>query len=568
MIITCEQCETRFQLDDEQVPAKGAKVRCSRCRHAFFVKPTARGGDPIENAVDQALAQDAGAPPFGSTQQFNPAAALHPDPREALANTANPESTDLDASRVEDLADGTFGDEARNDEHAVQDEHAVADEDAAQDEDAVADEDAVQDEDAVRDDIEAGTPFAEAPDGKGFDLANDELPEGGDWTFNTDSIDDPGELSASFSGPSALSRSNPIDFGQETGLDAGPGREAAGAGLDAASEAIDDLLSGTDAAQQHDVDSSPGVDDDIDALLNAASIGADEGLEANPTADLGADAQLPELDGMEEPDGDPLGDSLDTDLGTPENWDFFDQPSGAPGEQAPQEQTGAALMSALVPAVDTANMARPPIEVETEASGKSVHLERIGHLLGSATVAILLLAGFVTGIGQRTAEQRSVNAPATLAGLEATDLRGRWVDNLAVGPIYVVSGVIRNTSGRAVAPQSRFVVRLHDVSGAVVLENAATLGSALPPKRLREEAPTGLREELDATGTRWAWRPLASGGERKFEAVLSNVPPEAVGFELVAVPVPRPTPVEAPSRGASARGASSRGTSLEASSGS
>ncbi|MCH7709638.1 MAG: zinc-ribbon domain-containing protein, partial [Myxococcales bacterium] len=98
MIITCEQCETRFQLDDERVPAKGAKVRCSRCRHAFYVKPTARRGDPVEDAVDQALSRDAEAPPSGSTEPLNPAAALQPDGLDALANTANPEPNDRDAS--------------------------------------------------------------------------------------------------------------------------------------------------------------------------------------------------------------------------------------------------------------------------------------------------------------------------------------------------------------------------------------------------------------------------------------------------------------------------------------
>lgn len=39
MIIACEKCSTRFQLDAARVPATGVKVRCSRCRHAFVVRP-------------------------------------------------------------------------------------------------------------------------------------------------------------------------------------------------------------------------------------------------------------------------------------------------------------------------------------------------------------------------------------------------------------------------------------------------------------------------------------------------------------------------------------------------
>ncbi len=39
MIITCTSCLTKFNLDDSRIPFKGAKVRCSRCRHVFHVPP-------------------------------------------------------------------------------------------------------------------------------------------------------------------------------------------------------------------------------------------------------------------------------------------------------------------------------------------------------------------------------------------------------------------------------------------------------------------------------------------------------------------------------------------------
>jgi predicted Zn finger-like uncharacterized protein len=37
MIIQCEQCQTKFKLDDSKVADKGIKVRCARCRHVFSV---------------------------------------------------------------------------------------------------------------------------------------------------------------------------------------------------------------------------------------------------------------------------------------------------------------------------------------------------------------------------------------------------------------------------------------------------------------------------------------------------------------------------------------------------
>jgi predicted Zn finger-like uncharacterized protein len=37
MIIQCEQCRTKFKLDDSKVPDKGVKVRCAKCRYVFTV---------------------------------------------------------------------------------------------------------------------------------------------------------------------------------------------------------------------------------------------------------------------------------------------------------------------------------------------------------------------------------------------------------------------------------------------------------------------------------------------------------------------------------------------------
>jgi predicted Zn finger-like uncharacterized protein len=39
MIVTCASCLTKFNLDDSKILAKGTKVRCSRCKHVFYVVP-------------------------------------------------------------------------------------------------------------------------------------------------------------------------------------------------------------------------------------------------------------------------------------------------------------------------------------------------------------------------------------------------------------------------------------------------------------------------------------------------------------------------------------------------
>ena len=47
MIVTCASCLTKFNLDESKIPARGAKVRCSRCKHIFFVAPPAAPKEEI-----------------------------------------------------------------------------------------------------------------------------------------------------------------------------------------------------------------------------------------------------------------------------------------------------------------------------------------------------------------------------------------------------------------------------------------------------------------------------------------------------------------------------------------
>jgi predicted Zn finger-like uncharacterized protein len=46
MIIQCEQCKTRFKLDDSRVKETGVRVRCSKCKHAFIVKKDVSAEEP------------------------------------------------------------------------------------------------------------------------------------------------------------------------------------------------------------------------------------------------------------------------------------------------------------------------------------------------------------------------------------------------------------------------------------------------------------------------------------------------------------------------------------------
>jgi predicted Zn finger-like uncharacterized protein len=52
MIIQCNQCKTRFRLDDSKVTESGVRVRCSKCKHTFVVKNEANEKS-VANEVKQ-----------------------------------------------------------------------------------------------------------------------------------------------------------------------------------------------------------------------------------------------------------------------------------------------------------------------------------------------------------------------------------------------------------------------------------------------------------------------------------------------------------------------------------
>ncbi len=47
MIIQCEQCRTKFKLDDERISDRGVKVRCAKCRHVFTVHKPSESRDTV-----------------------------------------------------------------------------------------------------------------------------------------------------------------------------------------------------------------------------------------------------------------------------------------------------------------------------------------------------------------------------------------------------------------------------------------------------------------------------------------------------------------------------------------
>jgi predicted Zn finger-like uncharacterized protein len=89
MIIVCENCTTRFRLDEKRLPPEGARVRCSRCQHRFHVEAPSDMAPPSPSLDPPAASAD---PPEerGPEDSAEPSAPKAPGPDEE-PDLENPE---------------------------------------------------------------------------------------------------------------------------------------------------------------------------------------------------------------------------------------------------------------------------------------------------------------------------------------------------------------------------------------------------------------------------------------------------------------------------------------------
>lgn len=171
MIVTCSNCQTRFNLPDSKIPETGAKVKCSKCAHVFKVEPpAATPEEEVENLLDeetQAPDTQAGEAFDETYEDMAAKEAAESSAEESVAE----EPADEPASSVEDPAespDESMGDDLFDD---------VADEST----DEAPEEDAMSGMDDLFDDTDE-TPAAEEESG--------DVSEDVDALFGDDDEDD------------------------------------------------------------------------------------------------------------------------------------------------------------------------------------------------------------------------------------------------------------------------------------------------------------------------------------------------------------------------------------------
>ena len=52
MIIDCNNCSTKFKLDESKITGRGVKVRCTKCHNVFIVHAPEADAPPVEPPVE------------------------------------------------------------------------------------------------------------------------------------------------------------------------------------------------------------------------------------------------------------------------------------------------------------------------------------------------------------------------------------------------------------------------------------------------------------------------------------------------------------------------------------
>ncbi len=91
MIVTCQNCDTSFQLDESRVPAQGIRVRCSRCKEAFFLAKPSVDPDQAIHGIAAEAARSAGSRSPTATRDLGASTAIASPPGKTPTRAADEE---------------------------------------------------------------------------------------------------------------------------------------------------------------------------------------------------------------------------------------------------------------------------------------------------------------------------------------------------------------------------------------------------------------------------------------------------------------------------------------------
>jgi len=480
MIVVCEGCDRRFQLDDARIPERGARVRCKRCHHRFRVFPpkgaTAEPAHPSASA-DPAASGDQTL--FGRSLPDGELRFVNEPPEAGSAVVADADA-DSGPEPVSESASGRTAAEATS-SSAPEPASGVPAAPAAA--------------------PPAAPPVASATGGEGsWEFADSSLSF--DQTAAGQSPPaappDPEVTGAGSSqtGPGiSLPADAPIEYDPsaiETPL---PGSGPDPNIFDLSGNAAYGQALELDGAQTSAAEAAPG-DESGDAASQVV-----EGAGA-PTAEIGSAADWDRLAG-EEPQPEPSRPSAAA------------EPVSAGHDLADDDLSFELDFPAAM-------------DARSGQASRAPWLEHVGWALS----LVLLLAVAQGSVRIEPSVPEVPPGQVELLGLSAENVRGRFVETARSGTLFVVSGELHNRGRDTLRPGRPLQVVLLDAEDRPLPHASALVGTELPESAVRE-LPLGvlaLQEGLRAQALAgWA---LGPGEGVAFHALVSEVPDSAVRFRI------------------------------------
>ncbi len=470
MVVECGKCGTRFKLDASRLPDEGIRVRCSRCKHAFFLQnPASSPEQAIDAVASETASQPAHAMP-GMTQDL-------PIQQDPSVSDGSGSLDELDGLEEED--DWEF-----NEEPPIEEEVAP-----------IAAPPAVAEPSFDEQNV-----YTTEVDGLNLTVGDhDESVELDTGGFNEQPcIDIEADESSS---------SDDLDLEVDMGPVSSPVAAAA------SEEPVHSDLPAPDqpapgfGGERAD---AFGTVDDFSSLM--------EPDEHEAAADQGASADL------EDPSSWDFFSNDDLKSVTPPARDVEAGVSTAGSSRDIEDLIGGATAGASdVSAVDgLAPEDRKPIG----------SLQRIGTAIGWTLTLCLLGIGVWRGLVYPLNSGVRPPAYVDVGPLRAAEINGRWLDTAHAGLSYAITGELVNPgTSEAVAGVSLKVVLL-DREGLELTLDRIPVGLGLTTDDIREMTPAQWMSSLDTAGRRLEQWPVPAGESVSFLAMIEKLPEQASHFQL------------------------------------
>jgi len=486
MIIKCDNCSTKFRLDDSRITEQGVRVRCSRCSHTFIVRKESPEDD---DSFDTLLAGFASSPAGDESPEKPGGPGKHEDDAEPASHDHFPEPP----APAEPFP-GFFREGVSLPQFEVSGPPA-------------------EQAEGIASDVPEPPASPSDPD----PAAGKPVPPGLSHGFFQEGVSLPQFRDNSAPAEKMKEDARPVSV-QETGI---------AAGAPAANEAFAGFFQKGVALPQFRESDSGGV----------AEIGGEPGDGTGMAQGNAVPEESGETAGHGLPEDDSGRESRAVTAGkdsfTPDEWGIL-----ADAKASPQEYPETEISDQRETAAEDHDL--PPLSIASRRRGSPLPVLLLGGVL-------VLMAGLVASaflcrwpIDPAAVIPPSVMkmiSPASRAGncAEISSLNGEFLANREAGEVFAVTGEVLNTSGRALTAL-RVRGTVYDSTGQVLAQRTVYCGNSLTRDQMAGLPFSELEKAMNRQfGDSLANLDVAPGKSIPFMVIFKGVPRGGADFGAVVV---------------------------------